>query len=125
MNTFSATSKLLLAATVGLAPLPATALAADRSALERDARAALSNLTSTVPVGSVRRRPPFTPIWRRLRPIPSQPRRPIARTPAGRLARRDCLPVMGPKVDAACRFVRATGKRAAIGELAAGAYPHR
>jgi carbamate kinase len=25
---------------------------------------------------------------------------------------------MGPKVDAACRFVRATGKRAAIGELA-------
>ena len=24
---------------------------------------------------------------------------------------------MGPKVDAACRFVRATGKRAAIGEL--------
>ena len=26
---------------------------------------------------------------------------------------------MGPKVDAACRFVRATGKRAAIGELAA------
>jgi carbamate kinase len=25
---------------------------------------------------------------------------------------------MGPKVQAACRFVRATGKRAAIGELA-------
>jgi carbamate kinase len=25
---------------------------------------------------------------------------------------------MGPKVDAACRFARATGKRAAIGELA-------
>ena len=25
---------------------------------------------------------------------------------------------MGPKVDAACRFVRATGKRAAIGDLA-------
>jgi carbamate kinase len=25
---------------------------------------------------------------------------------------------MGQKVDAACRFVRATGKRAAIGELA-------
>jgi len=25
---------------------------------------------------------------------------------------------MGPKVEAACRFVRATGKRAAIGELA-------
>jgi carbamate kinase len=24
---------------------------------------------------------------------------------------------MGPKVDAACRFARATGKRAAIGEL--------
>ena len=25
---------------------------------------------------------------------------------------------MGPKVEAACRFARATGKRAAIGELA-------
>lgn len=42
-------SRLLLAATVALALLPATALAADRSALERDARSALSNLTSTVP----------------------------------------------------------------------------
>lgn len=49
MNTFSPVSKLLLAATVGLALLPATALAADRSALESDARAALSKLTSTVP----------------------------------------------------------------------------
>ena len=49
METFSPLSKLLLAATVALALLPATALAEDRSALERDARAALSKLTSTVP----------------------------------------------------------------------------
>ena len=49
MKTFSRISKLLLAATFALALLPATALAEDRSGLERDARAALAKLASTVP----------------------------------------------------------------------------
>ena len=49
MEPFSPISKLLLAATVAFALLPTTALAADRSALERDARAALAKLTATVP----------------------------------------------------------------------------
>ena len=49
METSSPISRLLLAASLALALLPATALAADRSALERDARAALSKLTSAVP----------------------------------------------------------------------------
>ena len=48
MKTLSPFSRLLLTATVAFALLP-NALAADRSALERDARAALAKLTSTVP----------------------------------------------------------------------------
>jgi lipid-binding SYLF domain-containing protein len=49
MKTFSTISRRLLLAVVASALLPATALAADRAALERDARAALQKLTSTVP----------------------------------------------------------------------------
>ena len=48
MKTFSTISKLLLTASIAFALLP-TALAADRSALERDARAALQKLTGSVP----------------------------------------------------------------------------
>lgn len=47
METSSPISRMLLAAGLALALLPATA--ADRSGLERDARAALAKLTSTVP----------------------------------------------------------------------------
>jgi carbamate kinase len=44
--------------------------------------------------------------------------RPIRRTPAAALAAMSfAAGSMGPKVDAACRFVTATGKRAAIGAL--------
>jgi lipid-binding SYLF domain-containing protein len=49
MRTFSTISRLLWAATIASALLPATASAADRAALERDARAALQKLTNTVP----------------------------------------------------------------------------
>ncbi len=49
MNTFSTVSKLLLTATIVSSLLPVTAWAADRAALERDARAALQKLTNTVP----------------------------------------------------------------------------
>jgi lipid-binding SYLF domain-containing protein len=49
MKTFCALTKLLLMAAIASALLPATALAADRAALERDARAALQKLTATVP----------------------------------------------------------------------------
>ena len=45
--------------------------------------------------------------------------RPIRRaTPAGLRARSFPAGSMGPKVDAACRFVEAAGKPAAIGRLA-------
>jgi lipid-binding SYLF domain-containing protein len=49
MNTFSTVSKLLLTATIVSSLLPVTAWAADRAALEREARAALQKLTNTVP----------------------------------------------------------------------------
>jgi lipid-binding SYLF domain-containing protein len=49
MKTFSPISKLLLTAATVFALLPATALAADRAALERDARAALQKLTGSMP----------------------------------------------------------------------------
>ena len=49
MKTFSPISKLLLTAAIAFALLPTGALAADRSALERDARAALQKLTGSVP----------------------------------------------------------------------------
>jgi lipid-binding SYLF domain-containing protein len=49
MKTFSTVSRRLLIAAIASALLPATAWAADRAALERDARAALQKLTSTVP----------------------------------------------------------------------------
>jgi len=49
MKTFSAISKLLLTAAIAFALLPTAGLAADRSALERDARAALQTLTGSVP----------------------------------------------------------------------------
>jgi lipid-binding SYLF domain-containing protein len=49
MKTFCALTKLLLMAAIASALLPATALAADRAALERDARAALQKLTAAVP----------------------------------------------------------------------------
>jgi lipid-binding SYLF domain-containing protein len=49
MNTFSTVSKLLLTATIVSLLLPVTAWAADRAALEREARAALQKLTNTVP----------------------------------------------------------------------------
>jgi lipid-binding SYLF domain-containing protein len=48
MTTYSRIPKLLLTA-VALALLPTTAPAADRTALERDARAALQKLTASVP----------------------------------------------------------------------------
>jgi carbamate kinase len=45
--------------------------------------------------------------------------RPISRaTPAGLRARHFPAGSMGPKIDAVCRFVEATGKPAAIGQLA-------
>jgi carbamate kinase len=48
----------------------------------------------------------------------SAAQRPIRRTPAAALAAMSfAAGSMGPKVDAACRFVTATGKRAAIGAL--------
>jgi lipid-binding SYLF domain-containing protein len=49
MKTFSPLPQLLLIATLAWTLLP-TALAADRSALERDARAALQKLTASMPV---------------------------------------------------------------------------
>jgi len=49
MKTFSPIAALLLTAAIASSLLPATALAADRAALERDARAALQKLTATVP----------------------------------------------------------------------------
>ena len=49
MMNFSTLTKLLLAATIAAALLPASASAADRAALERDARSALQKLTNTVP----------------------------------------------------------------------------
>jgi lipid-binding SYLF domain-containing protein len=49
MKTTSPIAKLLLMASVAFALLPAGALAVDRSALERDARAALQKLTGSVP----------------------------------------------------------------------------
>ena len=49
MNAFSPFSGLLRCAALALALVSSVASAADRGALERDARAALSNLTSTVP----------------------------------------------------------------------------
>ena len=49
MRTFSTFSKLLLTAAIVSSLLPAAASAADRAALERDARAALQKLTNTVP----------------------------------------------------------------------------
>ena len=49
MTTYSPITKLLLTAAAAFALLPATALAADRAALERDARAALQTLTGSVP----------------------------------------------------------------------------
>ena len=49
MNILSTVARLLLAATFVSALLPTTASAADRAALERDARAALQKLTNTVP----------------------------------------------------------------------------
>ena len=49
MRTLSTLSKLLLAAAIVSSLLPATASAADRAALERDARAALQKLTATIP----------------------------------------------------------------------------
>ena len=45
----STLSKLLLTAAIASALLPPTASAADRAALERDARSALQKLTNTVP----------------------------------------------------------------------------
>jgi lipid-binding SYLF domain-containing protein len=49
MKTFSQVSRLLLTAALAFALLPTPGWAADRSALERDARAALQNLTGSVP----------------------------------------------------------------------------
>lgn len=49
MKTSSTVSRRLLIAAIASALLPATAWAADRAGLERDARAALQKLTSTVP----------------------------------------------------------------------------
>ena len=49
MNILPTVTRLLLAATFVSALLPTTASAADRAALERDARAALQKLTNTVP----------------------------------------------------------------------------
>ena len=49
MKTSSAFIKLLLTAAAAFALMPTAALAADRAALERDARAALQNLTGSVP----------------------------------------------------------------------------
>jgi len=49
MTTHSPITKLLLTAAAAFALMPATALAADRAALERDARAALQTLTGSVP----------------------------------------------------------------------------
>ena len=49
MKTFQTVSKVLLTAAFVSSLLPATAWAADRAALERDARAALQKLTNTVP----------------------------------------------------------------------------
>ena len=49
MRTFSTFSKLLLTGAIVSSLLPAAASAADRAALERDARAALQKLTNTVP----------------------------------------------------------------------------
>ena len=49
MNILPTVARLLLAATFVSALLPTTASAADRAALERDARAALQKLTNTVP----------------------------------------------------------------------------
>lgn len=49
MMNFSTLTKLLLAGTIAAALLPASASAADRAALERDARSALQKLTNTVP----------------------------------------------------------------------------
>ena len=49
MKTFPTVSKVLLTAAFVASLLPATAWAADRAALEREARAALQKLTSTVP----------------------------------------------------------------------------
>ena len=50
MTTHSFIAKRLLMVAVAFALLPAAAFAADRSALERDARAALQTLTGSVPV---------------------------------------------------------------------------
>lgn len=48
----------------------------------------------------------------------TQDARPLARTTVGALRReRFAAGSMGPKVDAACRFVEATGRKAAIGRL--------
>ena len=49
MKTSSTLSRRLLIAAMAAALLPATGWAADRAALERDARAALQKLTNTVP----------------------------------------------------------------------------
>ena len=49
MNILPTVARLLLAATLVSGLLPTTASAADRAALERDARAALQKLTNTVP----------------------------------------------------------------------------
>ncbi|HMO46148.1 MAG TPA: YSC84-related protein [Rubrivivax sp.] len=49
MNALAPISRRLLIAAMASALLPAAALAADRAALDRDARAALQKLTSTVP----------------------------------------------------------------------------
>lgn len=49
MKTISAFTRLLLTATIAFALLPTAASAADRGALERDARAALQKLTGSVP----------------------------------------------------------------------------
>lgn len=49
MKTSSAFIKLLLTAAAAFALMPGAAWAADRAALERDARAALQNLTGSVP----------------------------------------------------------------------------
>ena len=49
MRTLSTFSKLLLTAAIVSSLLPANASAADRAALERDARSALQKLTNAVP----------------------------------------------------------------------------
>ena len=49
MKTFSPIAALLLTAAIAASLLPGTAVAADRAALERDARAALQKLDATVP----------------------------------------------------------------------------